>query len=97
MTTVFGKQALIGVQAQMTNMLFTLILISAIGLPIAGILIETAIMIFVKIPPLWKNAKEKMNFFASIQEPASRKVKYQNGQAILILFLVKTCIFRKSL
>ena len=77
MTTAFGKQASIGVQAQMTNMLFTLILISAIGPPIAGILIETAIMIFVKIPHLWKNAKETMNFFASIQEPASRKVKYK--------------------
>ena len=78
MTTAFGKQASIGVQAQMTNMLFTLILISAIGPPIAGILIETAIMIFVKIPHLWKNAKETMNFFASIREPASRKVTYQN-------------------
>ena len=97
MTTAFGKQASIGVQAQMTNMLFTLILISAIGPPIAGILIEIAIMIFVKIPHLWKNAKEMMNFFASIREPASRKVTYQNHQAILSFFLVKSCIFRKTL
>ena len=94
MTTAFGKQASIGVQAQMTNMLFTLILISAIEPLIAGILITMA---FVKIPHLRKNAKEKMNFFASTQEPASRKVRYQSYQAILSLFLVKSSIFRKSL
>ena len=97
MTTAFGKQASIGVQAQMTNTLFILIHISVIGLPIVSwLLIKTTIIIFVKIPHLWKDAKEKMNFFASIRKLALGKVPKKHHYAGFCFFFIKMLTFQKK-